>query len=238
MRIVIRQVGCFINKNLKWFVIFLVLILNILMVELWKFSNSPGQFKGDTIRSEVLFDNSLVVRLGVDGQELKILTKEYSSVIPGIIFLFLDSKTGGIINTLSVENYNIGPPKFRIAKGNKHDWFVVTRIDSSGTGYIRYIDDWYVMEIFGNIKKVLSYPSDGSSTYSGSFATYVENENYPNDSAIDIKFVVKNCVSEKDSCSKLSKVAHYFWDNKSGVFMFDQNKSDISEQQINSLLSN
>ena len=37
------------------------------------------------------------------------------------------------------------------------------------------------------------------------FVTYVENENYPNDSAIDIKFVVKNCVSEKDSCSKLSR---------------------------------
>ena len=49
------------------------------VMEVFKFS---GQFKGDTIRSEVLFDNSLVVRLGVDGQELKILTKEYSSVIP------------------------------------------------------------------------------------------------------------------------------------------------------------
>jgi len=170
MKIVIRQVKHFINRNSKLSVIFAVFVTGVVIVGLWRFSSHLVQSE----KEGSFFGNSVITRLDIDGHEIKILTKEYSSVIPGIIFLFLDTKTNGVINTLSVENYNIGPPTFHIIKGNKHDWLVTTKIAGDGTGYIRYIDDWYVMESLGNIKKVLSYPSGGNSDYSGSLTTFVQ----------------------------------------------------------------
>ena len=104
-------------------------------------------------------------RLTEDGSKVKILTGNMKGGL-GLEFVFTDNQNN-IINTLSVENTNISSPSYRIVKGNKHDWLVVTTIGESGTGYIKYIDSWYLVTgWYGDIQKVLSYDSKiSNSTY-------------------------------------------------------------------------
>ncbi len=172
-------------------------------------------------------EGSETARLKIDGEELKILTDTYST---NRNFVFLDVKYGtdGVVGTLSVENGWGGPPTYRIVKGKTHDWLVVTRIESGGTGFISHSDEWYILGWSYEAKKVLSYKSDanvvpdtdGKNKY---WRTDILNENYPDDSAVDIKVTEKICSPADDGkdkdCTESSRLVHYVWDTDKEEFV-------------------
>ncbi len=167
-------------------------------------------------------------RIRIDGEELKILTNTYST---NRNFVFLDVKygTGGVASTLSVENGWGGPPSYRIVKGSTHDWLVVTRIESGGTGFRTHSDEWYILGWSYEAKEVLSYQSDGNMVPDDEddknkyWRTEVMNASYPDDSAVDIKVTEKICSpvdygGDKD-CTESSHLVHYVWDADREVFV-------------------
>lgn len=169
-------------------------------------------FLGNYTKDKTPLEYSITARLMEDGSEVKIFTGEMKYGL-GIEFVFTDSQNN-IINTLSAENTNISGPSYRIVKGNKHDWLVVTTISESGTGYINYIDSWYLVTgWYGGIQKVLSYDSktsetDTSNIYNKKMTS--EAISSSSDDVMDIKFTTKVC-TKKDECSISSKINHYTW---------------------------
>jgi len=167
---------------------------------------------GNYIKDKIPLELYDTARLMEDDSYVKILTGDMKGGL-GIEFIFIDSQNN-IINTLSVENTNIEGPSYRIVKGNKHDWLVVTTIGESGTGYIKYVDSWYLVTgWYGEIQKVLSYDSKISET--DMFNTYNKEVtsdviNGSSDDVLDIKFATKIC-TEKNECSTSSKINHYVW---------------------------
>ncbi|HAJ44434.1 MAG: hypothetical protein UV53_C0006G0025 [Candidatus Azambacteria bacterium GW2011_GWE1_42_9] len=152
-----------------------------------------------------------------DEWELKILTNEYFN---SRNFIFLDNKTGEIVTTLSITNPARGTPDYRIIKGSKHDWLVVTKMVTWGTGMQIDNDEWYVLGRSGEMKMVMSYQSrtlgvPGESGKNEYGRTDIMNEGYPDDSAVDIKTTEKICSVAKDGsdkdCSESSHIYHYVW---------------------------
>lgn len=176
-------------------------------------------FIGNYTKDKIPLELYGSARLMENGSDVKIFTGEMKGG-QGIELVFTDDQNN-IINTLSVENTNISGPSYRIVKGNKHDWLVVTTIGESGTGYIKYIDSWYLVTgWYGGIQKVLSYDSkisvtDMLNTYSKEVNSEVISGS--SDNVLDIKFTTKIC-KEKNVCSTSSQINHYIWkaDNQDG----------------------
>lgn len=171
-----------------------------------------------TVRIKV--DEPETIRLSKEGPELKILTSTNSTVRN---FIFLNNKTGDIISTLSLANMNIEAPYYRIINGDWRDWFVVSTIAGSGTGFLRHLDDWYALDNSGQIKKVLSYLSDGHEVplvdgmKNYFYYTEILNQNNLEDTAVGIKFIEKICTDitedgEGKNCKESSRIDHYVWD--------------------------
>lgn len=183
-------------------------------------------FLGNSTNNKSPLKLSNTARLMEDGKSVKIFTGEMKGGL-GIEFVFTDIQNN-IINTLSVENSNIGGPSYKIVRGNKHDWLVVTTIIESGTGYIKYIDSWYlVANWYGGIQKVLSYDSKTSeidmfNIYNKETTSEVMSSS--SDDVLDIKFTKKIC-KEREECSISSKINHYVWnidtkdESKSGFIL-------------------
>ena len=154
---------------------------------------------------------SSTARLMENGSKVNILTGKMKGGL-GIEFVFTDSQNN-IINNLSVENPNIDGPSYRIVKGNKHDWLVVTTIGKNGTGYMEYVDSWYlVTDWYGGLQKVLSYSSKITETDIGTskeLTTNVINDN-TDDRVLDVEFTTKTCTG-KEVCSTSPKINHYIW---------------------------
>lgn len=164
-------------------------------------------------------------RLNINGTEIKILTNTYST---NRNFVFLDTETGGVVGTLSGENFNIEPPSYRIVKGHSHDWLVITKIVESGTGLMSHTDEWYILGWSHEAKKVLSYESDrteapGNGGNNKYWTTAISNEKYLDDSAIDIITTEKSCVPAENGadkkCSESSHTTHYEWDDNAVKFV-------------------
>ncbi len=204
-------------------------ILAIFSVGLFSFgwfvhqlTSTPLIDEPGTVKLEI--EETETARLGIDGTELKILTSTYFF---SRNFIFLDDKTDKIVTTLSVENPAREWPYYRLVKGYKHDWLVVTRILRWGTGMQDNYDEWYALGRSGKMKMVLSYPSesyaldyDGKNLY---WRIDIMNGNYPDDSAVDIKMAKKSCTLTKDGkdkdCSESSSMDHYVWDSDREEFV-------------------
>ncbi len=114
-----------------------------------------------------------------------------------IVFRTQDSKK--IINTLQVSNVNIAAPTYRIEHGPTHDWFVVTRIDQSGTGYISYYDDWYTLNDSYTPTLALSYESTERIVPLGEqYNTYVSTRIIELADSLKVEKTTKNCVQLQD----------------------------------------
>ena len=200
--------------------------------------NSANKISNST--ATVKIEESETARLAIDGSVLKILT---NTVLYNRNFVFLDNVTDNIVSTLSVDNPVVEPPDYKIIKGHAHDWLAVVMLNA-GTGFKEYFNEWYVLLPQGNMKMVLSYPSRGHNAQLYERTEYLEtniiNESYPDDSAVDVKFILKDCFTtqsgEDKNCSESSRTAHYVWDSDKEEFVFDSKKSDISEQGIDGLL--
>ena len=187
----------------------------------------------------VKIEKSETARLRIDGSIIKILASTYLNTTN---FIFLD-EVGRTISTLSISNINIEAPFYNVVKGQTHDWLVVTRVEGAGNGRLSGAAGSYTFGESGNMKMVLSYLSRGhNAQYEKTeyLKTNIINESYPDDSAVDIKFTLKDCFTtqsgEDKNCSESSRIAHYVWDDDSQEFVFDSKKSDISEQGIDGLL--
>lgn len=177
-------------------------------------------------------DKSETARLRIDGEEVKILTNAYSTN-RNLIFLDVKYDTGEVVGTLSVENGWGDPPSYRIVKGHTHDWLVVTRYESGGTGFLTYSDEWYILGWSYEAKKVLSYSSKGNEVLAIDgvknryWSTEIMNGEYLDDSAVDIKLTEKSCTptesgSEKD-CSESSRTDHhYVWNGDIEKFVLEK----------------
>jgi len=174
------------------------------------------------ITGKIKIEKEETAKLRLDGSSLKILTSvnDYSTKRN---FIFLDSKTGETITALSVSSLGLWTPYYRIIKGNTHDWLVVTRVYTWGTGMKQLFDEWYILDFRENIKMVLFYPSetmllngsDGKNTY---WRTEVINEKTLNNSEIEIKFIKKICSMDESGgdkdCSETSENHIFIWDSE------------------------
>jgi len=165
-------------------------------------------FLGTTMSNKTPIRLSDTARLMEDGSSVKVFTGETKGRL-GVEFVFTDNQNN-IINTLSVENSNIAGPSYRIVKGDKHDWLVITTIGKNGTGYIEYVDTWYMVTgWYGGIQKVLSYNSlvkENDTLSSKEITSDVMSNNV--DDILDVKFTTKIC-KPKDVCTTSSQIDRY-----------------------------
>ncbi len=195
-----------------------------------------GWFLSQSIPAFGLMAGSKVetAKLNKDLPDFKIYTNTYST---STNFVFSDEK-GKVATTLSVSNENIESPSYRIIKGHTHDWLVITKIESSGTGFMNRIDDWYTILQDGTIKMVLSYPSNGSRVSGGDgqneyWETNILNDSYNDDLAVDIKLTDKICNKNDKECSESSQTTHYIWNEEHKKFLCipeDVNETTIYEE--------
>jgi hypothetical protein len=155
-------------------------------------------------------------RLMEDGSNVKIFTGNMKGGL-GIEFVFTDSRNN-IINTLSVENSNISGPTYRMVKGDKHDWLVVTTIGKNGTGYIEYLDSWYVVSgSYGETPEILSYISkiieNDTDIFKEATSEIVRTDS---DDEVNIRITTKTCTNN-DVCSISSETRKYVWQKNLGT---------------------
>ena len=174
---------------------------------------------------------SETARLRIDGEELKIITNTYST---NRNFVFLDVKygTGAVVGTLSVSNGWGDSPSYRIVNGHTHDWLVVTRYESGGTGFLTYSDEWYILGWSFDTKKVWSYSSQGNEVLgidgvkNRYWSTNIINVGYADDSAVDVKLIEKSCTPTKNGgekdCLESSHTDHYLWNADIEEFVLEK----------------
>lgn len=198
-------------------------LMGILLTGVFYFYYHPN--KG-LIKAQVMIEKSELARLALNGTEIKLLTStnDHST---SRNFLVLDGETGETITTLSVSSLGLWTPYYRIIKGNTHDWLVVTRLESWGTGMKNIYDEWYALDWQGTMKLVLFYPSetmlldgsDGKNTY---WRTEVINEDKLDDSAVNIKFMKQTCTINEDEsdkdCVESANTLNYVWDEEDEEF--------------------
>ena len=142
-------------------------------------------------------------RLSDSDSNVKIFTSDVSNGL-GVLFVFTLNDT--VIDSLLIQNPNIGPPSYKVIKGSTKDYLVVTTIEESGTGYIKEVDSWYrVNQYFHNENKaVLSYTSklgfygDENETEE-TLAKYVPSTLTEN--SVDVEFTKKKCEKLKNKCN-------------------------------------
>lgn len=176
-------------------------------------------------RANMKIDESETARLTLDGQNVKIIANTYST---NRNFIFQDNKTSENITTLSVTNPAVSSPSYRIVKGNTHDWLVVTKIDTWGTGLRYDTDEWYVIDPAGILRMVLSYKSGGLEVPGDSGRNmYLSTDAFEGvnkyDTSLDIKATYKDCSRKEDGsdnvCAESSSVSHYVWDGNKEEFI-------------------
>jgi len=203
-------------KNNKKKILLILLPISILLIGYFFYHHSDNK-KFTTV--EVKVEKTEIARLKLDGSDLKILTStnDYST---SRNFIFLDNKTNETVTTLSVSSLGLFTPEYRIVKGSKHDWLVITRVDDWGTGMKTIYDDWYVLGWQNSMKLVMSYPSEsmllgGSDNKNTYWKAEVINSSYPDDSIVDIKFSRKTCSIKEDKsdgdCVDWSNNLKYLW---------------------------
>jgi len=174
-----------------------------------------------TASSEVEF-----ARLGINGDQIGFFSNSYMTAT---YFVFLDSSLK-ISNTLTIDNGYFEAPYYRVVKGKKHDWLVVTKLHTEGTGIMEHEDDWFVIDSHGLAKKVLSYLSSGyqvdNPTDTYIWSGEILNEDNLNDSAVDIKITEQKCedvTNDKPpkgiNCTDISQTDHYVWDGTNVEFV-------------------
>lgn len=149
-----------------------------------------------------------IARLGSGEGQTKIFVGEIGSL--GHLFIFTDM-SNNIINTLTIENYNIEGPSYRVVKGKDMDWLVVTTIGKNGVGFIEFIDSWYIVnvaqfEIYGEVKKVTSYVSKIAEDNFGELSeTLSDAQEIYDDNFVNVKFSTRKC-SNDEPCTVTSKI--------------------------------
>ncbi len=112
-----------------------------------------------------------------------------------LTFVFRDQESKEIIDTLNVSNINISAPTYQIVHASTHDWLVVTRIEGSGTGYIKYVDDWYTLNDSYTPILALSYESTKHLVLLGDqYNTHVNTRIMELDRSLKIERTTKNCI--------------------------------------------
>lgn len=150
-------------------------------------------------------------RLSDSSSGVKIFTSDVSNGL-GILFVFTLNDT--VIDSLLVQNLNIGSPTYRVIKGLTKDYLVVTTIEESGTGYIKEVDSWYsVNQYFHTTNKaVLSYTSklgfygDEKETEE-TLANYIPSTLTEN--SVDIEFTKKKCDKATSKCKSSIEKKHF-----------------------------
>jgi len=190
----------------------------------------PDSKKLSTVKVKI--DKKETARLKLDGSSFKILTSanDYSTKRN---FVFLDSKTGETVTTLSVSSLGLWTPYYRIIKGDTHDWLVVTRVYTWGTGMKQLYDEWYILDFREDMKMVLFYPSEtmllnGSDKKNTYWRTEVINEKDLNNSEVEIKFIKKICSMDESGgdkdCSETSENHIFIWDSENEELISKKNK--------------
>lgn len=124
---------------------------------------------------------------------------ETSEFLTQLTFVFRAQDSKKIITTLHVSNVNIAAPTYRIEHGPTHDWLVVTRIDQSGTGYISYYDDWYMLNDSYVPTLALSYESTERIVPLGEKEnTYVNTRIKELGASLKVEKTTKNCIQNED----------------------------------------
>lgn len=209
-------------KNNKKNILLILLPITILLIGYFFYYHSDSK-KFTT--AEVKVEKTEIARLDMGGRDIKIISNTYST---NTNFIFQDSKTGETITTLSVTNPAISSPAYRIVKGNTHDWLVVTKIETWGTGLRYDTDEWYIIDPAGTLKMVMSYKSGGLEVFGDSgrnmyLSTDAIEGGNKYDTALDIKTTNKDCSRKEDGsdkdCRESSSISHYIWNGDKEEFV-------------------
>ena len=146
-------------------------------------------------------------RLSDSNSNVKIFTSDVSNGL-GVLFVF--TLNDMVIDSFLVQNPNIGPPTYRVIKGSTKDYFVVTTIKESGTGYIKEIDSWYgVNQYFHNENKALLSYTSKLGLYGDEKETEETLANYIpstlSENSVDVEFTKKKCEKVTNKCKTSSE---------------------------------
>jgi hypothetical protein len=135
--------------------------------------------------------------------------------------------------------------RHRVEHTPEHTWLVIRGQEGSGSGFALYGETWYQISAEG-IRRVLSYPGQGH-TYPGASGIGREFKalRIPTSNAsrlakdLILQYTVTYTASHYDDDSSRIFVnthqARYTWDNNTLNFVFDNNGSSISENEIDAI---
>ena len=150
-------------------------------------------------------------RLSDSNASVKIFTSDVSNGL-GVLFVFTVNDV--VVDSLLVQNPNIGPPNYRVIKGSTKDYLVVTTIEESGTGYIKEVDSWYqVNQYFYNENKALFSYTSKLGFYGDEKETEETLANYIpstlNENSVDVEFITKKCEKATSKCRTSTEKKHF-----------------------------
>ena len=152
-------------------------------------------------------------RLSDSNSSIKIFTSDVSNGL-GVLFVF--TLNDRVIDSLLIQNPNIGQPTYRVIKGSTKDYLVVTTIEESGTGYIKEVDSWYrVNQYFHTTNKVLLTYTSKLGFYGDEKETEETLANYiPStltENSVDVEFTKKKCEKATSKCKSSIEKKHFIF---------------------------
>jgi hypothetical protein len=197
-----------------------LLIIGLVAVGCYLFLSKPTDKTTATIRIETVE----TARLSLDGTNVKILAS-VNDFSTSRNFIFQNLQSGDTITTLSVSSLGLETPSYQIIKGVKHDWLVINKVETWGTGFRQDVDEWYITSSQGKAKLVLSYPAQTLQVPNSSNKNeYTETEilKITDDSNVAIKTVQKLCSVKEDGtdkdCKESPTTNHYIWSEEKEEF--------------------
>ncbi len=164
-----------------------------------------------------------------------------------LIFVKNNDSRWEFLGNIDLDGQKYGAPKNRIVRKRNGTWLVIDALDGSGTGIVNYSQRWYWL---GENKKdgvveSLSYPLEGHLVGWGLpfNREYFSKELLSGNDDLKIAFYAFYTNSRKDNVKDLNELffvqkdAVYEWDAGSRHFILDQEKSQITQAQIEGIYS-
>ncbi len=137
-----------------------------------------------------------------------------------------------------------GPPEYRIEKGDDRTWFLLKEL----RGREVYAEVWYEIKE-KEVREVLSYPIQGQSVFcqnnlTRTYKTLLFRHDFENGIyTVPIQFILTYHITDcnkKEGARLFAKgqKAYYVWDDGKQHFVLDKSRSEVTEEELNSVYSN
>lgn len=161
-------------------------------------------------------------------------------------YLIFDKNTG-FLDSIDIPFQKYESPQYRVVNGGSDKiWLVIRSLTMSGTGILNYTDQWFKVTD-KEVKPALEYPVKGHLSawlpFDRGYESKVISQSSVGETfSVGINFKVRyfrlvmdlNEVSSSNLFS-VSKNVYYIWDKEKEVFIIDDKKSEMNQEQVDGI---